>query len=216
MKPASCSAILCATLLLQLIVACGADTPKKPAEDATLSGEAWWRANQARYPNSQSVEDLEPEFAKKVNVFLAALKEAGAKVVISSTRRDAGRAYLMHHAWAISQGSVKPSEVPERAGIAIRWDHGDDKKSKQAASDMVRLFGMKHQASLKSRHIDGKAIDMTITWTKTLKIKDKNGQEVTIDSIPRSGDNKELQRVGASYGVVKLATDPPHWSVDGK
>ena len=32
---------------------------------------------------------------------------------------------------------------------------------------------------------------------------------------PRSGANKQLQAVGAGYGVIKLKSDPPHWSSDG-
>ena len=57
---------------------------------------------------------------------------------------------------------------------------------------------------------------MTITWTGELKIKDANAKEVVIKSSPRSGQNKELHAVGASYGVKKYVKDPPHWSIDGK
>jgi hypothetical protein len=39
---------------------------------------------------------------------------------------------------------------------------------------------------------------------------------VTISSTPRTGAfNTDLHQVGASYGVVKLVTDHPHWSADG-
>ncbi len=187
------------------------------APDArSLSGAAWWRANEAKYPNSRRVEDLDPDFRKGVEAFLAALKDAGATVEVASTRRSADRAYLMHYAWAIAHGEVKAAAVPARDGVPIRWDHGDEAKSKKAAEEMAKLFGMVHQASLKSRHISGKAIDMTIRWTGTLAIKDRDGKVVKIASSPRSGDNKELHAVGATYGVVKLASDPPHWSTDGK
>jgi hypothetical protein len=50
-----------------------------------------------------------------------------------------------------------------------------------------------------------------------LKIKNAKGDEVTITTTPRTGnDNKELHAVGATYGVHKLVSDPPHWSHDGK
>jgi hypothetical protein len=55
---------------------------------AKLSGAAWWKANQAKYPNSTRVEDLEPDFRGKVKEFLAALKAAGANVRVSTSRRS--------------------------------------------------------------------------------------------------------------------------------
>lgn len=209
-------ATLAGTLLAALLLG-AAPAPAADKEDAKLlSGAAWWRANEAKYPNSRRVEDLDPDFRTGVEAFLAALKYAGATVEIASTRRSADRAYLMHYAWAIAHGEVKPAAVPAREGVAIRWDHGDEAKSKKAAEEMVKRFGMAHQASPKSRHISGKAIDMSIRWTGALTIKNKAGKAVKIASEPRTGDNKELHAVGATYGVVKLASDPPHWSTDGK
>jgi hypothetical protein len=184
--------------------------------DSNLSGAAWWHANQARYPHSNRVEDLEPAFRAKVKAFLGALQKAGATVRIASTLRSADRAYLMHYSWAIAHGRIKPAAVPGSAGINIRWDHGDDTKSKKAAAEMVKLFDMVHEASLTSRHIEGKAIDMSISWTGTLTIASQDGKEVRIAAPPRSGDNPALHAVGATYGVNKLVTDPPHWSSDGK
>ena len=38
-----------------------------------------------------------------------------------------------------------------------------------------------------------------------------------IGTLPSyDGDNKELQAVGETYGVKKLASDPPHWSYNGR
>jgi hypothetical protein len=56
---------------------------------------------------------------------------------------------------------------------------------------------------------------MTITWQGNLRIVDAAGKTITIKSEPRNGTNKELVKVGATYGVVKLPSDPPHWSDDG-
>jgi hypothetical protein len=36
-----------------------------------------------------------------------------------------------------------------------------------------------------------------------------------IASGPRDGSNPELIKVGATFGVMKLVSDPPHWSDDG-
>ncbi|MBL7466214.1 hypothetical protein INQ08_23630, partial [Escherichia coli] len=59
-----------------------------------LSGADWWNANQARYPNSAAVADLAQPFRDNVAAFLKALKDAGASVTISATRRNALRAQL--------------------------------------------------------------------------------------------------------------------------
>ena len=36
-----------------------------------------------------------------------------------------------------------------------------------------------------------------------------------ISTSPRDNSNPQLQDVGHSYGVLKLKSDPPHWSSDG-
>ncbi len=60
-----------ATLLLSLQAlprnVRAADVPPKPDH---LSGAAWWHANQAKYPNSTKIEDLEPKFRAKSRHFL--------------------------------------------------------------------------------------------------------------------------------------------------
>ena len=70
-------------------------------------------------------------------------------------------------------------------------------------------------AVLDSNHLTGQAIDMDISWSGTLKIKNAKGDEVEITSAPTNGGNKDLQALGETYGVKKLASDPPHWSFDG-
>jgi peptidoglycan hydrolase-like protein with peptidoglycan-binding domain len=47
----------------------GPSTPGTPV-DARLSGATWWHANQAKYPNSTSVNDLEAGFKANVEAFL--------------------------------------------------------------------------------------------------------------------------------------------------
>ena len=57
---------------------------------------------------------------------------------------------------------------------------------------------------------------MTIGWNGTLAIRDATGSVRKLDA-PRTGDaNRELHQVGASYRVLKLVSDPPHWSDDGR
>jgi hypothetical protein len=196
-----------------------AAAPARPATAAAagtagLSGGAWWRANQARYPNSASVSDLDASFSGKVASFIKALRDAGANVQVSATRRNKTRAYLMHYCWKISRGAIKASAVPASPDCAIIWDHGNDGQSRAAAQEMVSLFAIAYQPSLTSHHISGLAIDMTITWSGTISVKNAQGTAVSIGA-PRNDSNSVLHSVGATYGVIKLISDPPHWSFNG-
>jgi hypothetical protein len=183
-----------------------------------LSGLDWFKKNQSKYPNSDKISDLSGSFKTAVQSFCKALEDAGAKIVPESTLRDATRAFIMHYAWKLAKGQIKAAKIPKRSGLDIEWDHGDEKKSQEAAKDMIgkKGFNMAHIAALDSNHIKGLAIDWAITWSGDLKVKNAKGDEVTITTTPRTGnDNKELHAVGATYGVKKLVSDPPHWSHDG-
>lgn len=146
---------------------------------ATKSGKYWvtWANSNAK--NSTSIDDLEANFKTNVKDFIQALEDAGATVDVSTTKRSDKRAYLFHWSWKISQDKCKPSDAGTKKGVDIEWDHGDDKKSKAGAKEMVDGFGLAvppdstNPPSLTSNHITGKAIDMTITWTGTIKIKKK-------------------------------------------
>ena len=184
------------------------------AASSQLSGAAWWRANQAAFPNSAEVSALEPAFAARVTAFLGALRTAGASVEVSATRRNKIRAYLMHYSWRVAKGDVRPAEVPGEPGCSIVWNHGDDARSLRGAKEMVDLFGIVFQPSLTSRHILGLAIDMTIDWAGAVKVRNAAGNEVSLSSTS-DGTNTALHGVGASYGVFKLVSDPPHWSDNG-
>jgi hypothetical protein len=147
---------------------------------------------------------------------------AGVHVTISATLRPPERAYLMHYAFRIAREHLDPAQVPARTGVNIEWVHRnaqgqpDLAASQTAAEAMVRGYSIVYRPALASRHTQGLAIDMNISWSGTLVIRDRNGQEVTITSTPRTGaGNADLHRVGVTYGVHKLASDPPHWSSDG-
>jgi hypothetical protein len=199
-----------------------------PATDATpavvtipekeLSGASWAE----RFPGSTSTSDLEPTFADSVNKFISAIKVAGGSVTISATYRPPERAYLMHWCWMLNKKKIKAAKIPAKTGVNIEWDHSDEKASQKAAADMVSAYGMsslKVAPALSSRHTERKAIDMSISWSGDLTIKDANGNDVKIDTEPRTGMNEELQEVGKGYGVIKFwkgATDKPHWSTDGR
>ncbi len=179
----------------------------------SLSGGAWV----AKFPDSKSTSDLDGAFATGVNDFIASMKAGGASVSIGTTKRPIERAYLMHYAYKIANNSIKPEDVPAMTGVDIEWVHDSLAASQRAAKDMVDGYGIVAQPALNSRHTEGKAIDMTILWNGTLKLKNKAGSEVSITTTPRNGENADLVKVGKTFDVIKatFSGDPPHWSSDG-
>jgi hypothetical protein len=183
-----------------------------------LSGPIWVK----RFPTSKATSTLIDDFRKKCDAFLAALETAGATVKINATLRPPERAYLMHWSFAINNGEVEPDDVPPHEGVDIEWVHKkangsmDMAASRAAAAAMVDGYAIVHRPSVTSLHIFGKAIDMSIGWSGNLEIKQKNGTKKVIKSVPRSGLNHELWAVGKTYGVLKLPSDPPHWSSTGR
>jgi hypothetical protein len=182
------------------------------------SGPAWV----SRFPTSTSVTDLVNPFQTAVTNFIAALTAAGAPPSISATLRPPERAYLMHYAYAVAKQGLDPSSVPPMDGVDICWEHYDASGNKDsagsvaAAAQMVAAYGIAYPPALSSRHTEGLAIDMSISWSGDLTINQADGTSVTITSTPRTGaGNSDLWAVGASYGVLKLQSDPPHWSDDG-
>lgn len=187
-----------------------------------LSGAAWVD----KFPTSTSVSDLITPFQTNVQSFLDALTAAGATYTLNATLRPPQRGYLMHYAWKIAKAALDPAKVPAYSGTGeapnIDWVHRDAagkadlKASKAAAQAMVTAYDIAYEPSLTSRHFEGRAIDIDITWTDTLTIKDATGKDVVIKSTPRTGEgNTELHAVGATYTVNKLVKDRPHWSDDG-
>ncbi len=199
------------------------------------------------FPEVKDKEKLDKDFKEKWDNFAKALKDAGAAVTIASTRRSLGRAYMMHYSSLVAHGKIKPWEVPDQitnglgttGHVGVEWSHTkadgrvDEIKSKQAANQMMVGFEIAYPASLTSNHVKGKAIDVSIEWAGTLKIKEKggkdkdnketSGKEREIKTTPRHGGkkgepagNKELREVADTYGVKKHLTDAPHWSIDGK
>jgi hypothetical protein len=122
----------------------------------------------------------------------------------------------MHYAARIDRGEISPAAVPSMAGVDIEWEHYTNAGSLQAAQLMVEAYGVGgNPVALKSRHTQRLAIDWNITWDGELKIKKKDGVLVNVGDPPNGVTNTRLHAVGASYGVLKLWNDPPHWSSDG-
>ena len=182
-----------------------AQTAPAAAAHGRLSGASWVD----EFPTGTSTDDLSPSFRDAVNSFISAITAAGGSVSISATYRPPERAYLMHYAWDIAKGTIKPDRVPAMTGVDIEWDHGNKTKSVNAASAMVRGYSIVHRPSLTTNHAGRTAIDMNVSGMINKTITDANGKKVTIKKA------SDLHAVGATYGVHKLVSDPPHWSADG-
>jgi hypothetical protein len=189
-----------------------------------FSGAHWAkRADENGWISSKSLSRLTDTFRTKVEAFKTALEQAGVNVVINCTFRHTARSWLMHYAWQIGfEKEEPPSDDPWNSGII--WDHGSPDATKKAAQAMAKGFGMSFTAAIDSNHIGGDAIDLTITWSGDLTIKNASGEDVVITSEPRHGGsrylsspsgNTDLHAVGATYGVKKYYKDPPHWSLTG-
>ena len=183
-----------------------------------LSGASWV----AKFPTSTDTADLVNPFRTNVEKFIAGMKAAGATITIDATLRPKQRAYLMHWSLRIARQGYDAAKVPEMKGVDIDWMHVDSNKkinvaaTKANAEQMVQGYEIAYPPALVSRHTEGKAIDMSISWTSAeLKIKDGAGKEVMIKQGAKNGSNHELHNVGRSYHVIKLIGDPPHWSSDG-
>lgn len=183
----------------------------------TLSGPAWV----AQFPTSTSLSTLVTPFKANATSFVNALRAAGATVSIAATYRPLERAYLMHYSYKVANGTIQPDAVPAMAGVDIQWDHRnangslDLAASRSAAQQMVAGYQIVSAPALVSNHTRGLAIDMTISWTGTLTIGKADGTNAVITSTPTTGANTDLHAVGATYTVIKLLNDPPHWSADG-
>lgn len=191
---------------------------KGPAT-AMKSGRAWV----SYFPTSTSLATLTDPFKSNVSSFIAALKAAGASVTINATQRPPERAYLMHWSYKIVHDHYDVTKIPAKQGVNIDWDHGSQKKSIAAAREMTTGYEVNTSKdvapALTSNHIRGTAIDMTISWSGTLSIKDPKGTVVNISSAPRDGTNRELMALGRKYGAIHYAPasdDPPHWSHNGR
>lgn len=186
----------------------------------TPSGPQWCDL----FPTSRALADLEEPFRTGANRFIGSLQAGGASVVISATRRPRQRAYLMHWSWAIARGlpgnmcrpgdepgvPVAAASVPALEGVDIDWTHGGAPDAAKAAAEaMVKKYGMAVCAALASTHIDGTAIDMTIRWQGSILVKDASGIERPAAAMT------DLYPVGKTFGVLKLESDPPHWSANG-
>jgi D-alanyl-D-alanine dipeptidase len=171
-----------------------------------LSGAQWVD----RFPGSSSVDDLNPDFAAKVGKFISAIRATGASVRVSATFRPKERAYLMHYSAAIAKGTIAAARVPRMDGVNIEWQHDSDKESQSAASSMAAGYRIVYPPALSSRHTEKAAIDMTITGLIGKTMKNASGEDIEIKN------NEDIFSVGATYRVIKLVSDPPHWSDNGQ
>ncbi len=176
-----------------------------------LSGPEWVK----QYTASTSLEDLSFPFRQYAQEFETALQAAGATIEVANTYRPPERAHLMHFCVLVANRSIAPANVPPFAGVEIDWAHYTNDLAVWWADKMATAYDIAYPPALRSNHTIGRAIDWYVEWKGTLKVKDIDGNIVEIGEPRNSFDNDKLWDVGATYGVYKLPSDPPHWSLDG-
>lgn len=177
-------------------------------------GAAWC----ARFPGSASLVDLAPPFRERAMAFLAAI-DAGVghqACHVNATYRPAERAYLMHWSCMVANSGQDPGAVPPMLGVGIDWTAGGDLHAARAgAREMVRGYGIAFPAALISRHTQRRAMDVSIVIPprpqELYRFTDAHGKVWMFGS----GDMPPLYKFGATFGVIKLESDTPHWSDDG-
>lgn len=178
------------------------------------AGAAWCD----RFPGSNKTADLIQPFRDGVDAFITALRAAGASVQINATWRPAERAYLMHWCCLVAGyrdqdkifHQIAPADVPKMSGVDIDWTCGGDGGAARAAAVAMRAkYGIEYPAALVSRHTQRRAIDMKPIWQDTILVATRRGNRLPAASVT------DLVPIGATWGVMKLVSDPPHWSDDG-
>jgi uncharacterized protein YraI len=189
------------------------------AGNCQRSGAEWLEiANTCGWTNSTEFSALDPSWGPHAQAFVECLRAAGAQVHVAAGLRHPNRAFLMHYAWGVAQGQYTPAQANEACrgcGINIEWDHGTTAATRTAAQALVDAFGLVHQASLKSNHIRGLAIDVEISdLPASITV---NGQTYTTER-GASGEAaaRSVAPIGRAMGVIWFGPgDVVHWSHDG-
>jgi len=187
---------------------------------AEFSGPQWI----SRFPGSASLDDLLDPFKSMATNFIDALQNGGGTVEISATYRPAERAYLMHWCCQIAgytdrngvRHKVGAETVPPMAGVDIDFTCGGNSGLATVNAIKMRVgYNIAYPAALVSRHTQRLAVDMTIDVPANSTIMDADGKGVIINTRA-NGSDPRIIAIGKSYGVIKLLSDRPHWSSDGK
>jgi hypothetical protein len=121
----------------------------------------------------------------------------------------------MHWCGMIAGSGQDPHAVPPMPGVPIDWTNGNNlAAAKVAAQAMMAGYQIRFPAALASRHTQRRAIDMTIHIPAGAMIVDNHGKSYHF-AAACTGEDPRVVAIGATFSVIKLATDPPHWSDDG-
>jgi len=193
--------------------------PPQAARNCQCSGAEWVEiANASGWINSTEFSALDPSWGPRVQAFVEGLLAAGAQVRVTAGLRHPNRAFLMHYAWGVAQGQYTPAQANEACrgrGINIEWDHGTTESCRAAAQALVSAFGLVHQASIKSNHIQGLAIDMEISDLPASITM--NGRTYATQCGACGEDAaRSVAPIGHAMGVIWFGPgDVVHWSHNG-
>lgn len=196
------------------------------------------------YPNSTDPEKLASDFKTKVDAMIAGFSAQGISASKSAGLRHPLRSTIFHYAIAVAAASSddiihEANAVMTKYGIPIDWSHTatdgsiDRATCKSKAEEVKTEFsiskdaaaGIKDFGGTISNHNNGRAVDLTLTFSfstpKTITVGDKtyivdpavsgNKNITNIESDPLTLFGKE------QYGLTRaLPNDGVHWSVSGR
>ena len=156
------------------------------------------------------------------------------EATLSTAFRSQKKAYLMHYSWKIGMEAINPEEIisipdfdpnvipeedPWKGSLKISWlvyapdGSIDFIATKKASLNYVSAIPryVYRAAYPAGKHPQRKAVDITVKWSGTLKIRDASGNIHFLREPRESATNAELWRIGDGYKVYKLPADRPHW-----
>lgn len=211
----------------------------EPAEDGAPPHPRWTARFQQPATKEGRIAELEtvnPRFGARIRALVTLLDRQGATTVIESAVRSRKRGYLIFGSYYLSRAKtrrqlrarLKRLERYNRSwglNVPIAWRHpGGFRATVEAARKMADTYGVDYATvggARRSDHYDGKAVDLVaVDLPRTLRLTAPDGAEATFDlSAPEQPRDLSLSPelidwIEAHFGIDKLRSDYPHWSVD--
>jgi hypothetical protein len=210
-----------------------------PARDGDPPSPNWTAryrnpADEAGMLGALSARSESAAFAGRIEVLLAALREAGASVSLNSTVRSPERGYLMWGAFLLSRCETEPeleaaiALLEERnaewqRNVPIEWRHRAGwRETREAAREMADTYQVVYASEDGARasdHYTGSAVDLTaVALPRELILRAPDGTRRRFD-LSASDETRDLSLspelidwVEVHYALRKLESDYPHWT----
>lgn len=211
----------------------------EPAEDGSPPDPRWTARFQQPATKEGRIAELErvnPSFGARIRSLVAQLDRQGATTVVESAVRSRKRGYLIFGSYFLSRAKTKRQlrarvrrlDRYNRAwglDVPIVWRHPRGfTATVEAARKMADTYGVDYATvggARKSDHYDGNAVDLVaVDLPRRLELAAPDGARSVFDlSAPEQTRDLSLTPelidwIEAHFGIAKLRSDYPHWSVE--